>query len=209
MNEQTKMTEGLLCNQGAPELQRQMSITKESVWKFNSLPPSRHSEAMDIFHQIVEDAAKDVDILAPLNIDYGFNVHIGKRFFANSGMTIFDICPVNIGDFCMFGPNVSIFTANHPLDSEIRREHGGVMGSPVNIGDNVWIGGNTTIMGGVSVGDGAVIGAGSVVVCDIPSNVLAAGNPCRIIRRLGKADKDFWNEMITGSNAWDTIHSSE
>lgn len=127
----------------------------------------------------------------PFYCDYGFNIEVGKNFFANYNCTILDVAKVRIGDNCLMAPNVAIYTAGHPIHPDVRNttyEYG----IEVNIGDNVWIGGNTVICPGVRIGDNAVIGAGSVVTKDIPAWCIAAGNPCRVIREITEADREFY-----------------
>lgn len=119
----------------------------------------------------------------PFRCDYGCNIHIGENFFANFNLTILDEAEVRIGDNCFIGPNVSIFTACHPLDAA-SRDTGVEWAEPVTIGDSVWIGGNATILPGVTIGDNVVIGAGSVVTRNIPSGVVVGGNPARIIKKV-------------------------
>ena len=118
----------------------------------------------------------------------------GDNFYANYDCIILDVCPVTIGDNVMFGPRVCIYTAGHPLDAEIRAT-GIEFGKPVTIGNNVWIGGNSVINPGVTIGSNVVIGSGSVVTKDIPANVIAAGNPCRILRPLTEEDRQYWSRL--------------
>jgi maltose O-acetyltransferase len=128
-------------------------------------------------------ADDDFLIIQPFYCDYGKQIRIGKRFFANFNFTVLDEAPVTIGDDCFIGPNVSIYTACHstnPVERNSRRE----WSKSVRIGDNVWIGGSVTILPGVTIGDNVTIGAGSVVVKDIPSNSIAVGNPCKVIKSI-------------------------
>ncbi len=127
----------------------------------------------------------------PFYCDYGFNIEVGDNFFANYNCTILDVAKVKIGKNCLLAPNVAIYTAGHAVDPELRAamyEYG----MPVTIGDNVWIGGSSVICPGVTIGDNSVIGAGSVVTKDIPSDVVAAGNPCRVIRAITERDKTYY-----------------
>ncbi len=127
----------------------------------------------------------------PFYCDYGFNIEVGDNFFANYNCTILDVAKVKIGKNCLLAPNVAIYTAGHAVDPELRAamyEYG----MPVTIGDNVWIGGISVICPGVTIGDNSVIGAGSVVTKDIPSDVVAAGNPCRVIRAITERDKTYY-----------------
>lgn len=115
--------------------------------------------------------------------DYGYNIFLGKNFYANFDCVILDVCPVHIGDNCMFAPGVHIYTATHPLDAETRNS-GVEFGQPVTIGNNVWIGGRAIVNPGVTIGDNVVVGSGAVVTKDVPANSVVAGNPARIIKTL-------------------------
>lgn len=141
----------------------------------------------------------------PFYCDYGTHIEVGKNFFANYNCTILDVAKVVIGDNCMFAPNVSIYTAGHPLHPETRNtlyEYG----VGVTIGDNVWIGGNVVICPGVHIGSNAVIGAGSVVTRDIPDWVVAAGNPCRVIREITDEDRKYYfREREFDREAWEDV----
>ena len=127
----------------------------------------------------------------PIRFDYGKNTEVGDNFFANFNTVILDVAKVTIGENVMFAPNVSIYTAGHPIHPDSRNS-GYEYGIPVTIGDNVWIGGNAVILPGVHIGNNVVIGAGSVVTRDIPDSVIAAGNPCRVIREITEADRKFY-----------------
>lgn len=124
----------------------------------------------------------------PFYCDYGSHIHVGKNFFANYNCTIIDVAPVTIGDNCQLAPGVAIYTAGHPVHPATRNT-GYEYGKPVTIGDNVWVGGNTVILPGVTIGSNTVIGAGSVVTHDIPGWVVAAGNPCKVIRPITEDDR--------------------
>ena len=138
----------------------------------------------------------------PFYCDYGFNIEVGKNFFANYNCTILDVAKVRIGDNCQMAPNVAIYTAGHPIHPATRNtmyEYG----IEINIGDNVWIGGNTVICPGVRIGDNVVIGAGSVVTKDIPDWCIAGGNPCKVIREITEADRKFYyKDREFDSEAW-------
>lgn len=138
----------------------------------------------------------------PFYCDYGFNIEVGKNFFANYNCTILDVAKVRIGDNCQMAPNVAIYTAGHPIHPATRNtlyEYG----IEINIGDNVWIGGNTVICPGVRIGDNVVIGAGSIVTKDIPDWCIAGGNPCKVIRKITEADRKFYyKDREFDSEAW-------
>ena len=127
----------------------------------------------------------------PFYCDYGSHIHVGKNFFANYNFTVLDVGKVRIGANVQIAPNVSIYTAGHPLHPDSRNS-GYEYGIDITIGDNCWIGGNTCIMPGITIGKNVVIGAGSVVTKDLPDNVIAVGNPCRIVREITEADRDYY-----------------
>ena len=118
----------------------------------------------------------------PFQCDYGSNIELGERVFFNFDCVVLDVCPVRIGSHTLFGPAVQIYTPMHPMDAALRRRE--EYGRPVTIGEDVWVGGGAIVLPGVTIGDRAVIGAGSVVTRDVPADVFAAGNPCRVVRAL-------------------------
>lgn len=139
-------------------------------------------------------APEDLVLTPPVCFDHGDRVYFGKHFYANTGLTILDEVPVTFGDNVFLGPHVSIYTAGHPIAADIRNlelEYA----LPVTVGSDVWIGGNVVINPGVSIGDDTVIGSGSVVTKDLPSHVIAAGNPCRVIREITETERKFWREQ--------------
>ena len=154
------------------------------LYEYNSLRPSQTQRMKEILKGLLGYVADDDFLInQPFRCDYGKQISIGKRFFANFNFTVLDEAPVTIGDDCFIGPNVSIYTACHstdPVERNSRRE----WAEPVSIGNNVWIGGSVTILPGVTIGDNVTIGAGSVVTKDIPSNSIAVGNPCKVIKKL-------------------------
>ena len=151
--------------------------------KFNSISPNNFEEQEKTIKELFGSTGKHVYIQPRFNCDNGKNIHVGEDFLTNYNVTILDIAPVHIGDYVMIGPNTMITTVGHPLSTKGRRKHLGIA-KPVNIGNDVWIGGNVTILPGVVIGDNVTIGAGSVVTKNIPANVVVAGNPCKIIKKL-------------------------
>ena len=149
--------------------------------------------------------AENAMINPPFYCDYGTHISVGKNFFANYNCTIIDVAKVTIGDNCQFAPNVSIYTAGHPIHPAVRNtlyEYG----ISVTVGDNVWIGGNSVILPGVHIGSNVVIGAGSVVTKDIPDWCLAAGNPCRVIRKITEADREvYYKDRRFDAESWADI----
>lgn len=141
----------------------------------------------------------------PFYCDYGTHIEVGKNFFANYNCTILDVAKVTIGDNCQLAPNVAIYTAGHPVHPDTRNS-GYEYGISVTIGDNVWIGGNTVICPGVRIGSNTVIGAGSVVTKDIPDWVIAAGNPCRVIREITEEDRRlYFRDKEFDDEAWQDV----
>lgn len=191
MTEKEKMLSGQVYNAADPILLEELAQARLLVRRYNDLQPSETGKMTEILHELLGGMADDEAIInQPFRCDYGKQIRIGKRFFANFGFTVLDEAPVTIGDDCFIGPNVSIYTACHstdPVERNSRRE----WALPVSIGNNVWIGGSVTILPGVTIGNGVTIGAGSVVTKDIPSGVVAVGNPCRIIKKLALQNLDM------------------
>lgn len=149
----------------------------------------------ELVRELFAQAGEGAYIEPPFYCDYGYNVSVGKNFFCNYDCVFLDCGKITVGDFVMLGPKVQIYTANHPIDPDVRR-FGHDHGIPVTVGSNVWIGGGSILCPGVTVGDNTVIGAGSVVTHDIPSGVVAAGNPCRVIRPVTEADTAYWQNQL-------------
>lgn len=184
MTEKEKMLAGEVYCAIDPQLLKELAEAREVIHDYNLLRPSENNKKLELLKGLLGHIGDDkVIINQPFRCDYGKQISIGKRFFANFNFTILDEAPVTIGDDCFVGPNVSIYTACHstdPVERNTRQE----WAKPVTIGNNVWIGGSVTILPGVSIGDNVSIGAGSVVVNDIPSNTIAVGNPCKVIKQL-------------------------
>ena len=136
-----------------------------------------------ILRELIPNAASDLWLQPPFYCDYGYNMIVGERVFFNFNCVVLDVAPVTIGSRTMFGPNVQVYTATHPLN-HIERSSGLEYAKPIVIGEDVWVGGSAVICPGVTIGDRSVIGAGSVVTKDIPADVFAAGNPCKVIKSL-------------------------
>ncbi|BDZ42126.1 maltose O-acetyltransferase [Paraoerskovia sediminicola] len=137
--------------------------------------------AREILADVIGELGEDVDLRPPLYVDYGENIRIGARTFANYNLTALDVAPITIGEDCQIGPNVQLLTPTHPVDPQPRRDKLEAA-QPITIGDNVWLGGGVIVCPGVTIGENSVIGAGAVVTKDIPANVVAVGNPARVIR---------------------------
>lgn len=179
---------------------------RKILQKLNFMDRSDFKGIVEVVKELI-DAAEGAFINPPFYCDYGFNIHVGKNFYANYNCTILDVSKVTIGDNCFMAPNVAIYTAGHPLHPDTRNS-AYEYGKAVTVGDNVWIGGNTVILPGVNVGSNVVIGAGSVVTRDIPDWCVAAGNPCRVIRKITEEDRSklFRDEQID-AEAWEDIRA--
>ena len=149
----------------------------------------------ELVRELFAEAGESAYVEPPFHCDYGYNVTVGKKFYCNYDCVFLDCGKITIGDHVMLGPKVQIYTATHPIDPEVRR-FGHDMGIPVTVGNDVWIGGGSILCPGCSIGDGTVIGAGSVVTQDIPAGVVAAGNPCRVIRPITEEEKAHWQKQL-------------
>lgn len=186
-----KMIAGEIYQAMGRELFDERQYAKEQLHIFNNLEPSKVKGRNQIIKKLLGKTTNLFFIEPPFRCDYGYNIFLGDNFYANFNLTILDCAPVTIGANVMIGPNVSIFTAGHPVHPE-PRVAGWEFAKPVTIEDNVWVGGHTVINPGVTIGKNTVIGSGSVVTKDIPENVIAVGNPCRVIRNITDSDKHYY-----------------
>lgn len=170
------------------ELFDERQFAKKLIFEFNELPPDQVNERHQIIKKLFGSTKNEFFIEPPFRCDYGYNIEIGDRFYSNYDLIILDCAKVTIGDDVLIGPNVGIYAATHPIDAQQRAE-GWELSKPINIGNRVWIGGGCIINPGVKIGDNSIIGSGSVVTKDIPSNVVAAGNPCRVLREINESDR--------------------
>lgn len=170
------------------ELEELRNHAKIKLFEYNAIHPSKEEEKANILRNLFHKTGKKFKIEGTIHFDYGFNIELGENFYANINLVILDQAKVTFGNDVFIGPNVGIYTAGHPVDIE-RRNLGLEYALPVKIGNNVWIGGGVQIVPGVTIGDGAVIGTGSVVTKDIPSNFIAVGNPCKVLREVSESDK--------------------
>ncbi|MBE6335046.1 MAG: sugar O-acetyltransferase [Bacteroidales bacterium] len=190
MTEKEKMLRQLIYDaNNDKDLIEERRVAKELCYDFNNLRPSDTDGQQKIMRQLLGKTEGDsFCIVAPFWCDYGYNIEIGKNFFANHNTVILDGAKVKFGDNVFIAPNCGFHTAGHPIDFE-RRNQGLEYAYPITVGDNVWIGAGVQVMPGVTIGSNVVIGGGSVVVKDIPSNVVAVGNPCRVVRPITDDDK--------------------
>ena len=180
-----KMLRGEIYDAVHPEFIRRLAENRRRIHLFNTMPPEDEARRETLLRSILGRCGRDIHVNPPFRCDYGCNIEVGDCFFANFNLTILDEAMVRFGDHVFIGPNVSIYTACHPLEAEAR-DTGVEWAEPVTVGNSVWIGGGATILPGVTVGDGAVIGAGSVVTRDVAPYTVVAGNPARVIKKIDK-----------------------
>lgn len=189
MNEREKAAAGYLYDANYDTtLLEERNYCKDLCYEFNACKPSEMEAQREILRKIIGNIKGIVAITAPFWCDYGYNISLGDNFYSNHNLIILDGAKVTFGDNVFIAPNCCFSTAGHPLDVE-QRNQGLEIALPIKVGNNVWIGAGVTVLPGVSIGDNTVIGAGSVVNKDIPSGVVAVGNPCKVLRKITEADK--------------------
>lgn len=161
------------------------------LYDFNHTRPTQMARRQEIMTRLFAEVGENCYIEPPLHANWGKHTHLGNNVYANFNLTLVDDTHIYIGDHVMIGPNVTLATAGHPIDPDYRRNVA-QFNIPIHIGNNVWIGANAVVLPGIRIGDNTVIGAGSVVTKDIPSNVVAVGNPCRVLRPIDDRDKEFY-----------------
>ncbi len=183
MTEREKMLAGELYDPADPELSQMRARCRQITRAYNATTEAETEVRYTLLGRLIGKISPGIEIEPPFRCDYGFNISVGHKFYANFGVVMLDCALITIGDNVLLGPNVQIYTPHHPLEPEIRRT---LIESalPVTIGNDVWIGGGAIVLPGVTIGDSTTIGAGSVVTKDIPAGVVAAGNPCRVLREL-------------------------
>lgn len=164
----------------------------DKLFAYNALPPSHQAEKQALLREMFAEIGEDCYIETPFHANWGGkHVHFGSNIYANFNLTLVDDCPIYVGSHTMFGPNVTVAVAGHPVEPNLRRQ-AAQFNLTVRIGENVWIGAGAIILPGVTIGDNTVIGAGSVVTHDIPANVVAVGSPCRVLREIGEHDREYY-----------------
>ncbi|MDE5863812.1 MAG: sugar O-acetyltransferase [Lachnospiraceae bacterium] len=190
MTEKEKAMAGMLYDANYDEeLGRERIACKDLCAEYNRLMPSQEADRKKLIKKMFAKTGDSFLIEQNFWCDYGYNIEIGENFYANHNLVILDGAKVTFGDNCFIAPNCGFYTAGHALDVE-QRNQGLEIAWPITVGNNVWFGGNVVVLPGVTIGDGVVIGGGSVVTKDIPSGVVAAGNPCRVIREITEEDRD-------------------
>ena len=180
--EKEKMLNEEYYDASGEELTKEREYAKDLCYDYNHTRPSEKEKLKNIIKKLFKSTGQNYRINPPFFCDYGYNISIGENFYSNYNLIILDVCEVNIGNNVFIGPNVGIYTAGHPVNVELRND-GLEYGKKIKIGNNVWIGGNVCILPGVTIGDNVTIGAGAVVTKDIPSNVTAFGNPCKVHKK--------------------------
>lgn len=190
-SQKDRMLAGDLYIADDPELAKDFHKAKRLLREYNQTTEYQEADRKQILDNLFKQSGKKIHIEPPFHTDYGCNTVIGENFYSNYDCIILDIANVKIGDNVMFGPRVGLYTAGHPIDAVIRNEYY-EYGKSITIGNNVWVGGNVVVNPGVTIGDNVVIGSGAVVTKDIPSNVIAVGNPCKVLREINDQDKKYW-----------------
>jgi acetyltransferase-like isoleucine patch superfamily enzyme len=191
MNQKERMLAGLPYKAWLDGLSEERMENKLKIHEYNLLCPDERNKINELIKDILGKTGDSVFIEQPFHCDYGKNIEVGNNFFANYNCTILDVGKVIIGENVQFAPNVSLYTAGHPIHPESRNS-GYEYGIGITIGDNVWLGGNVVVNPGVHIGNNVVIGAGSVVTKDIPDNMVAVGNPCKVIREITEEDRKYY-----------------
>lgn len=192
MSERDKMYTGELYLPGDVEIMKEQQIYLDKLYDYNMTRPTESEKRQDLLKKMFAEIGEDCYIEPPFHANWGGkHIHFGKCIYANFNFTAVDDTDIYVGDYTMFGPNVILATAGHPILPELRQQ-AYQYNMPVHIGKNCWLGAGVIVLPGVTIGDNTVIGAGSVVTKDIPSNVVALGNPCRVLREINKHDKEYY-----------------
>ncbi|RYM04753.1 sugar O-acetyltransferase [Sporolactobacillus sp. THM7-7] len=189
-----RMLAGKLYIAGGKELANDMKKAQRLTRLFNNSTEEQQEYRAELLKKLFKSTQENLYIEPPFHCDYGCHITVGNNFYANYDCIIIDVTPVTIGDNVFFGPRVGLYTAGHPIDADVRNTLL-EFGKPITIGDNVWVGGNTVINPGVKIGDNVVIGSGSIVTKNIPDNVIAVGNPCKVLRKITSEDKKYWEQQ--------------
>ncbi|MFE6798612.1 sugar O-acetyltransferase [Paenibacillus chitinolyticus] len=193
LTEKQKMLAGKPYKAFGEELLLERQHAKEVLFDYNALRPGEVEKRNELLRPLFGRTGKVFFIEPPFRCDYGYNISLGENFYANYNLTVLDCNRVTIGNNVLIGPNVSVFTAGHAIHPELRVNEV-EYALPISIGNNVWIGGGAILNPGVSIGDNTIIGSGSVVTKDIPADVIAAGNPCRVLRPITEDDRNQFRE---------------
>ena len=202
MTQYERMVNGLIYDPADDEIMKEQVVYQDMLWGFNQLKPSEYDKKQRYMKEVFAECGENCYIELPFHANWGgHHVHFGSGIYANSNLTLVDDGHIYVGNKVMFGPNVTIATAGHPINP-ILRDRGLQFNKDVYIGENTWIGAGVIIVPGVHIGNNTVIGAGSIVTKDIPDNVIAVGNPCRVLRNVSEKDREFFykSERIDWEN---------
>ena len=191
MNAKERMKSGKIYFCTDEELAKEQLRRLDRLYDFNQTRPSEMPKRMALLKEILAEVGENCYVEPPLHANWGCHTHFGNNVYANFNLTLVDDTDIYVGDSVLFGPNVVVAVAGHPVDPELRRKVA-QFNLPVHIGNNVWIGAGAIILPGITIGDNSVIGAGSVVTKDMPANVVAVGNPCRVLREIGEHDRKYY-----------------
>lgn len=174
-----------------PELQAEQAACLDLLYDFNQTRPSEGKKRAELLKKLLAEMGTDCYIEPPLHANWGKHTHLGDCVYANFGLTLVDDTDIFIGSCTMLGPNVVLATAGHPVRPDLRRKQA-QYNLPIHIGENAWLGAGVVVLPGVTIGENSVIGAGSIVTRDIPANVVAVGNPCRVLREINDRDREYY-----------------
>lgn len=191
MSVRERMKDGRVYFYNDEEIMKEQEQCMEILYDFNNTRPSQMKKRNEILKSLLAQVGENCYVEPPLHANWGKNTHFGNNVYANFNLTLVDDTDIFVGDNVMFGPNVTLATAGHPINPELRIK-AAQFNIPITIGNNVWLGAGVIVMPGVNIGDNSVIGAGSVVTKDIPANVVAVGNPCRVMREINERDKKYY-----------------
>ena len=195
MSEWERMQKGLVYNDFDEDLFKRRVEAKKIFKEYNKTSDEETSLRSELLNKLFKDIGKNCWIEPDFRCEFGKNIILENNIYINFGCIILDCAEVRIDSNTLIGPNVGIYAVNHSIDPK-ERINGGCFGKPVHIGKNVWIGGDAKILAGVTIGDNSIIGTGSIVTKDIPSNVIAVGNPCKVIREISEKDKTDYLERM-------------
>lgn len=191
MNAKERMKSGKIYFCTDEELAKEQLRRLDRLYDFNQTRPSEMPKRMALLKEILAEVGENCYVEPPLHANWGCHTHFGNNVYANFNLTLVDDTDIYVGDGVLFGPNVVVAVAGHPVDPDLRRKVA-QFNLPVHIGNNVWIGAGAIILPGIAIGDNSVIVAGSVVTKDVPANVVAVGNPCRVLREIGEHDREYY-----------------
>ncbi|WP_251712752.1 sugar O-acetyltransferase [Lactococcus ileimucosae] len=200
MSEYQRMISGQLYSASKIEKEYNPQASRALVQKINQTSLMDQDKIIALEKQLFGSTGESIYVNPPLQVDYGFNTHIGENFYANVDCIFLDVAPITIGDDVMFGPRVSLITPLHPIDADVRAR-GLEYAKPITIGNRVWLGAGVIVNPGVTIGEGTIVGAGAVVTKDLPAHVIAVGNPARVLREISEEDKHYWEKQESDYHA--------